>query len=299
MSAIVDGPDGVIDGPVPTINVLFTMHPGFDTLDLCGPLEVLGHARHNTSDPNTKAFNCRFVAEKEHTVSAQGASFRAHMDFEDAMEDIAEFDMLVVPGGSVDPVLKAGKESPVQKLIQKFIELQESDPSKERTLMSVCTGSLFLAQAGHLQGMGATTHPDFYTKLEILCQEAARKGDYQQTDVMEVPYVVNNARFALDVDGKDNPFVFSKKPSKERRRSIARKGSDAWRDGMRRRESIARRANLPLGGMRLVTSGGVTTGIDASLYLVSAMVSQAAAEEVARVMQYDWKKGVTVDGIDV
>lgn len=221
------------------------------------------------------------------------------MDFEDALEDIADYDVLIIPGGSVDPVLKEGESSSIQKLIQKFVELQEGDPSKERTLLSVCTGSLFLAQAGHLQGMGATTHPDFYTKLEILCQEAARKGDYQQTDVMEVPYVVNNARYALDTEGKENPFVFSKKPAKERRRSIARKGSDAWRDGARRRESIARRAKLPLGGMRLITSGGVSTGIDASLYLVSAMVSQAAAEEAARVMQYDWKKGVTVDGIDV
>ena len=52
MSAIVDGPDGVTDGPVPLINVLFTMHPNFDTLDLCGPLEVLGHARHVNGDPS-------------------------------------------------------------------------------------------------------------------------------------------------------------------------------------------------------------------------------------------------------
>jgi len=297
MSAIVDGPEGVADGPVSVVNVLFTMHPGFDTLDLCGPLEVLGHARHRKDDPTSKAFKCQFAAEKEHTVSAQGASFRAHMDFDDALEDIADFDILVVPGGSVDPVLKAAAESPVQKLIQKFVELQEGDPSKERTLMSVCTGSLFLAQAGHLQGMAATTHPDFYTKLEILCQEAARKGDYQQTDVMEVPYVVNNARYGLDEE-TENKFVFAKKPARERRRSIARKGSESM-NVTRRRESIARRAKLPLGGMRLITSGGVTTGIDASLYLVSAMVSQEAAEEVARVMQYDWKKGVTVDGVDV
>jgi hypothetical protein len=53
--------------------------------------------------------------------------------------------------------------------------------------------------------------------------------------------------------------------------SIARKGSNAWRDS-RRRESIARRASMPLGGMRVITTGGVTAGLDASLYLVGYAV---------------------------
>lgn len=47
MSAIADTPDG----PVPLIQVLFTLHSGFDTLDFAGPLEVLSCARHNTKDP--------------------------------------------------------------------------------------------------------------------------------------------------------------------------------------------------------------------------------------------------------
>lgn len=83
-----------------------------------------------------------------------------------------------------------------------------------------------------------------------------------------------------------------------RRKSIARKGSNAWRDS-RRRESIARRASMPLGGMRVITTGGVTAGLDASLYLVGSLASHDSALEVARVMQYTWVKGVTVDAIDV
>lgn len=83
-----------------------------------------------------------------------------------------------------------------------------------------------------------------------------------------------------------------------RRKSIARKGSNAWRDS-RRRESIARRAQMPLGGMRVITTGGVTAGLDASLYLVGSLASHDSALEVARVMQYTWVKGVTVDAIDV
>jgi hypothetical protein len=39
--------------------------------------------------------------------------------------------------------------------------------------------------------------------------------------------------------------------------------------------------------------------MDAAFYLVSIMVSEEAAAEVARRMQYDWKKGVVIDGIDI
>jgi len=231
-------------------------------------------------------------------TSSQGVTIKADIDFDDAHEELKDYDVLIIPGGSTDDVLQNNSE-PI-KLIQTFAELQKCDPSKERTLMSVCTGSLFLAQAGVLQGLAATTHPDFYTKMENLCKEAARTGDLEQTDVMEERYVVNNARFDLGENIEENPFILSKPPpSYGRRKSIARKGSNAWREGNKRRESIARRASLRLGGLRVITSGGITTGLDAALYLVSAMVSHESAEEAARIMQYQWQKGVTVDGIDV
>lgn len=218
------------------------------------------------------------------------------MDYEEAHESLEDFDVLIVPGGGTDAILKENAE-PLQ-LIKAFAEMQKKDPSKERTLISVCTGSMFLAQQGILQGLSATTHPDFYTKFEILCQEAARRGDLEQTDVMEERYVVNNARFALGDDEDENPFVLKKRPD-GRRKSIARKGSNAWKESNRRRESVAQRASLKLGGLRVITTGGITCGLDAALYLVSAMVSHDSAEEVARLMQYTWNKGVTVAGIDV
>ena len=155
----------------------------------------------------------------------------------------------------VEDVLK--KETEPIKLIQDFAKLQQTDPSKERTLMSIGTGSLILAHAGLLQGLAATTHPDYYTKMEIICKEAARRGDLEQTDVMEENYVVNNARFELGEKLEENPFVLSKRPD-GRRKSIARKGSNAWKESVKRRESNARRASLRLGGLRVITSGGVS-----------------------------------------
>ena len=73
----------------------------------------------------------------------------------------------------------------------------------------------------------------------------------------------------------------------------------SWKGSNTRRESIARRAAMRLGGLRVITSGGVSAGLDAALYLISAMVSEPSAVEVARKLQLTWTKGVVVDGLDV
>ncbi len=43
----------------------------------------------------------------------------------------------------------------------------------------------------------------------------------------------------------------------------------------------------------------MAAGIDAALYLVSILVTEDAANAVARSMQVTWTKGVVVDGLDV
>ena len=66
-----------------------------------------------------------------------------------------------------------------------------------------------------------------------------------------------------------------------------------------RRESITRRAAMRLGGLRVITGGGVSAGIDASLYLVSILVDEEIATDVAHYIQHTWNKGIVVDGLDV
>jgi len=48
-------------------------------------------------------------------------------------------------------------------------------------------------------------------------------------------------------------------------------------------------------GARIITAGGITSGLDATLYVVALKTSRAAAESVARRMEYDWRQeeGVT------
>jgi len=317
MSAIVEEPEGFNE----PLSVLITMHEGMDSMDAIGPLEVFSTALHDKKNPDSKAFRVMFAAKEQHIVTAQGASFRAHMDYNEAMKHLSDIDVLVIPGGGTDKVLKA-KDQPLT-IIKAFAELQKKNPSRERTLMSVCTGALFLAETGILSGLAATTHPDYMAKLEILCSNAAQRDMADRCDVMDGRYVVNNLRFDLGENEEDNPYILSKKEYKDhkrrkssaggppspieerangtngRRTSNARKGSMSLKMSNMRRESVLKRANLRLGGLRVLTASGVTSGIDGALYMVGALVSDDSAEEVARFMCHTWKKGVVVDGTDV
>jgi len=298
------------------VKVLFALHPGFSTIDFAGPLEIFSRATHENK---SRAFACATVGPNNadyFVTSGQGMRVKVNMDFEDAHDELEQADVLVVVGGSSEAVLKAAAAIPKNQdlkpddekssaaepvpLIKAWAALQQRDPSRERTLLSVCSGALFVAAAGVLQGLSATTHPSHYTTLELLCQQTAKQDTGVGTDVQEERYVVNNARFEINEDDvQDNPFVFTRRPPDARRASIsARKGSDAFQ-AARRRESLIKRQNMPLGGLRVVTSGGSTAGIDASLYLVAALVSIESAQQVAAAMQYTWQKGVCIESIDV
>jgi putative intracellular protease/amidase len=282
---------------------------------------LAGKTRADSPRSETKAFRTIFAGPAEHVVTAQGASIRAHLDYAEAMKRLSEIDVLVIPGGNHEAVIKA-KGQPLQ-LIKAFTELQKKQPTRERTIMSVCTGSLFLGEAGILSGLTATTHPDFITKFEIICSNAAQRDMADRVDVVEERYVVNNLRFELGENEDENPHILNRKELKEQKRrkssaggispisensngfpngrrpSSARKGSMSLKMSNTRRESILKRANLRLGGMRVLTTSGIASGMDGALYMVGALVSDEVAEEVARKMCYTWKKGTVVDGVDV
>ncbi len=123
--------------------VLLTLHAGFDVLDFTGPLEILSSARFETN--NAKAFHCTVVASEELTVADQGCAIQRHMSINDALSRIAEFNILVVPGGESSGVIE--RKDPVLNVIRAFAGLPrelESSITRQRVLMSVCTGSLIL-----------------------------------------------------------------------------------------------------------------------------------------------------------
>ncbi|KAF3902634.1 hypothetical protein ABW21_db0209878 [Orbilia brochopaga] len=301
MSAIVD--DEVI-------KVLITLHDGFDLLDFAGPLEVLSHTKQHQNDPDSDAFDVTIASltDSLEVQSAQGAMIKAHISRKEALEQLKDFEVMIVPGGGTSKEVDLKRDEPAQvPIVRAFADLQEADPKRERTLMSVCTGSLFLAQAGVLRGLYATTHPDYDVQLEMICQYASAYTEEHRTEVLQnCRYVVNNARFDIgdpEEEASANPFIQTYEQyiqsRKERRKSNARRGSVSHRLSMSIPENVSARAGKRLGGLRVITAGGVMSGIDAALYVASAYVSVEAAEESARVMQhFDWHKGVVVDSID-
>ncbi|KAG0650302.1 Isonitrile Hydratase xanA [Hyphodiscus hymeniophilus] len=169
------------------LRVLYALHPNFDTLDFTGPLEILSHATHkHTADSSTsesRVFQPTITAVSELTTSAQKAIFKRHIPLTEAHSTLADYDILIIPGGGSQPVLD-GQTEPIQ-LIKAWAALPKKVDGSTRYLLSVCTGCLFLAEAGVLDGLTATTHADYYGQLEKICET---KG---KTRVLKERFVVN------------------------------------------------------------------------------------------------------------
>jgi transcriptional regulator GlxA family with amidase domain len=221
------------------LKVLYAVHPDLDTLDLTGPLEILSHATHvSSSSAPTPAFEHTITSVTPLTTTHQGLTFQRDIPIDLAHSTLASYDILVIPGGGSPGVLE-GKTEPLD-LIKAFAALPKKEDGSVRILLSVCTGSLFLAEAGVLDGLTATTHPRYYGKLREI---VGARGE-GKTKVVEERFVVNKIDEAK--------------------------------------------------GLRIITAGGVSSGIDASLWLVADVVGEDGKERVAAVVQHAHRTGVVL-----
>lgn len=162
----------------------------------------------------SRAFEVTLAGAEPKVLSEQGIVIGSQITFKEAHERLEEFDVLIILGGNSAEVLE--KELEPCGLITDFSELQKKDPGRERTILSVCTGSLFLAKEGILSGLSATTHPDYFTTFENLCSDAATRNLQERTDVIDdARYVVNNLRFDLGEED-ENPYIRRKSDSGRR-----------------------------------------------------------------------------------
>ncbi|MEO6995456.1 MAG: DJ-1/PfpI family protein [Lacunisphaera sp.] len=112
--------------------------PGFELLDIYGPLEMFGLLGERVS--------ITMIAETAGPVSSnQGPKGIADL----SMTDASAFDVLLVPGGW-------GTRAAVQNL--PFLELLRTHADQARFVASICTGSALLAKAGVLDGKNATSN---------------------------------------------------------------------------------------------------------------------------------------------
>ncbi|MFF4182596.1 GlxA family transcriptional regulator [Streptomyces sp. NPDC001691] len=152
-------------------SVLVVLFDDVQSLDVTGPAEVFGAAGRAVGD--RAAYRVRFA-------SLDGAPVASHSGLrlmaDSALTDAGPADTLLVPGGD-------GALAPDPALLD---WLREHGPRAHR-LVSVCTGSLLLAEAGLLDGRRATTH-------WALCSRLAR--NHPAVDVEPDPIFVRDGNIA-------------------------------------------------------------------------------------------------------
>jgi transcriptional regulator GlxA family with amidase domain len=124
------------------------LYPRFTALDIVGPFQTL---------VDVPGLNVFFVAaHKGPIVDHTG---KLTLEATHSFDEIDSLDVLVVPGGMADRDIDASND--VVQFIKKI------HPTTTWTT-SVCTGSIFLAHAGVLKGLTATTHWASYDRLQAL-----------------------------------------------------------------------------------------------------------------------------------
>lgn len=181
-----------------TIRIIILLYDRFTALDAIGPYEVLSRL--------TGAKICFTGYKKREYKDTYGMELKA--DY--SINEISEAGILLIPGGfGIDDLLKN------KEIVDWVREIDRTS----RWTVSVCSGSLLLAEAGILDGKNCTTH-------------WRRKDQLNQ----------------YNVHVKDDRFV---------------------QDG------------------KIITSAGVSAGIDMALYLVSKVAGDEAAKTVQLAIEYD------------
>ncbi len=130
------------------MQIAFALYPQFTALDIVGPFQTLADL------PDVQAV---FVAAQRGPVIDHTG--RLSITATETFGEVTRPEIIVVPGGFADR--DAGPGDPVVQWIRAV------HPTTTWTT-SVCTGSIFLALAGVLDGVDATTHWGAYDRLHAL-----------------------------------------------------------------------------------------------------------------------------------
>jgi len=172
---------GPKDGAGGAKNVAILLFPGVQIIDYTGPWEVLGHARID----GKPAFKIYSVAE---TASPFDTAMGMTVIPSYTIAKAPKPDILVLPGGNVDPQLS-------NEGIIRWI--RESAKTAE-VVLSVCNGAFFLAQAGLLDGLEATT---FAGMIDDLQRSAPKTKVVRDKRFVDNGKIITSAGLSSGIDG--------------------------------------------------------------------------------------------------
>lgn len=180
-------------------SVAILLYPGVDVMDLAGPYSVFGYAH----------MRIRTVAKADGPIRA-GGGLTLRPDY--TFANFPGADIVVVPGGG------PAEHNQDKEIINWVTSLRSS------IVVSVCSGAFFLAKAGMLDGLSATTFASLIPQLQ---------KDAPQAQVVDDRRYVDNGR--------------------------------------------------------VITSAGLTSGIDAAFQVVKRLYGEGRARQVANQMEYNWE----------
>ena len=166
------------DRPLRLAVLLF---PGVQIIDYTGPWEVFGQAFVH----NHPAFEIYSVAQASGPITtAMGMSVNAKYTFADAPAP----DVMLLPGGNVPPQLE-------NAAVMSWIR---DSARGAKVVFSVCNGAFFLAKAGLLDGLEATTFAALIPQLEKAAPKTKIRRDRRFVDNGKV---VTAAGLSSGIDG--------------------------------------------------------------------------------------------------
>lgn len=150
----------------PTYHIGVLMLPGLVPLDLVGPWQVLHCAARISDQYRIDYFGPQASLEWMGHLQLHG--------IKPLPEDVSDLELLVIPGQYRDTI-----EAGVQR---QAIAWLRSVGHRANTIMSVCSGTLLLAEAGLLDGRRCTSHHQLLERLKQLAPAARVQEDCIFTD---------------------------------------------------------------------------------------------------------------------